>query len=343
MKKSLQIMLSALLLASILTGCAKDNAQNPSTNQTASAEQNNSVGGQNNQIQEDTIDIMISADFSYLGLLDFYEKTESDITFENKYNIVLEDSIDDIVTSLKSNTVDIAAIPLDVATNLQNSGDVDINILAILNIGGVYLVQNSDVVQTMEDLAGKTIYSLGEYSSNQTHIEYILSENGVDVSGIKFEYVDSYDKAFELENAIVVMNEPNVTTALQNFDNASICLDLASEWDKIQIENDVPAPFITSVIVADSDFVAGNKEIITEFLNAAYESTISIYDSIVAEFNPFADYGISKEVVDNTQITYIPDEDMMHFAGAYLYVLDEYDSQVIGGSIPGDDFYYMSY
>lgn len=292
------------------------------------------------EVSNPVMDVMVSVDPAFMGLASFEEKVDNGIIYVNEYNVTKHDSVEPIVKAVSSSTeTEFATIPIDAALKLYNAG-VDINVLSIINTGGVYLTQNGTTVNSMQDLAGKTIYSLGEHSSNETQIKYILAENGVDVSGITFEYVASYDEALQNENAIIVMTEPYVTQNMSNNENMSICLDLESEWNKIQEANDVPAPFITSVLVSNSSFIEEYPHLIREFLMFAHTSVNALNIGVGEGLNPLESYDISLEAIANTGVTYIAGEDMVYFAGAYLYVLDEYDGEFLGGELPGDEFYY---
>lgn len=351
MKKHLSIMLTAIMVASIMVGCgsSSDTTNNNSTNTTSTP----TVDTAPVQVEEDQdeviealpvpVNVMISADSAYMGLASFDEKVTNGTIYVNEYNVTIEDSVDTIVESiLAGDEVDIATIPLELAAKLYNSSELEskLNVLAIINMGGVYLVENGNSVTDMKGLSDKTIYALGEYSSYETQIKYILSENDVDTTGITFEYVESYDEAFEIDGAVVVLPEPYVTAGLTEYENVNICLDLASEWDKIQMEGDVPAPFITSVLVSNTDFMEERPNIIREFLMYANMSINALNIGVGEGNNPLEQQGISLEAIENTSIMYIPQEDLAFFGGAYLYVLEEYDSGIFGGEISTDDFFY---
>ena len=47
-------------------------------------------------------------------------------------------------------------------------------------LGVLYIVENGDTVQSVEDLRGKTIYASGKGSTPEYALEYVLSANGID-------------------------------------------------------------------------------------------------------------------------------------------------------------------
>lgn len=333
MKKIISLMLSAILIASSLVGCGKSSKDSNLDNATLPSQV-----FETDLFQEDNtpIDVIISNDYAFMGLASFGEKVDNGMIYVNNYNLKIEDNVDEIAKALgKDSELLFATIPLHTAIKLYNENG-NINVLAINNIGGLYLVENGDTIEDMDSLSGKTIYSLGEELSYETHIKYILSENGVDTDDIVFEYVESYEEAFENENSIVVMPQPYAT----DYEDVNICLDLAEEWDKIQIENDVPAPFITSVIVSTTDFIKTRENIVKEILMYINTSINALSLDTTNGKNPLEIHSISQEAIDNNNSVYIAQEDMNFFIGAFAYVLDEYDSEFLGG-LPDDNFYYL--
>ena len=51
---------------------------------------------------------------------------------------------------------------------------------------------------------------------------------------------------------------------------------------------------------------------------------------------------IAKKAIPVTDITYVAGEEMKEKISAYLKILFEGDPKVIGGKIPGEDFYYIN-
>ena len=58
--------------------------------------------------------------------------------------------------------LDIAAVPANLASVLYNNTEGQVQVLAINTLGVLYIVENGDTVQSVEDLRGKTIYASGK-------------------------------------------------------------------------------------------------------------------------------------------------------------------------------------
>lgn len=333
MKKML-LVLSFVVLASSIIGCSKTKAEVVSPTQTAVVEAPiEAVIPVQEEVSTVATEVSVTGDFAFMGLASFKENVDNGVIYVNPYNVNVQDSPDDIAQSLiNAKGVDIATIPLDLAVELYNGERDDIRVLAIINTGGVYLVENGSSIKSVTDLNNKTIYTLP--NTYQTQLEYILAQNDVEVT---IEEVQSYDSVLEQEGAIVLMGEPYVTGAVDNY-GANVCLDLESEWDKIQQENDVPAPFITSVLVSNTSFMGERANIIREFLMYANMSVNALNLGVEDGKNILESYDISEESIANTNVTYIAQEDMMFFVGAYCFAMNDWDDEY---PIPDDNFYYI--
>lgn len=337
MKKKIKLLLTTILIVSMV-GCASKSDNNTTTTTTTPTVEETPTQIIIEEVEEtsEPTTILATEDFAYMGLMRFEENVDSGKIYVNPYNLLVEYNADIIVEKLGNNDINFATLPLSVALDIYNSDEFeyDIQTLAILNTGGVYLVENGNSVKTMDDLANNTIYALGKYSSYEKELRYILTKNGVDVDSIEFEYIESYDDVFEIEDAIVVMAQPFVCYYTESH-NANICLDLENEWNKIVEKEEIPAPFITSVIVSNTDFIDTKTNMVREFLMYANMSVNALNIGIENGNNILEEYDIPKEAIETTNITYIAGEDMAFFIGAYAFALEEYIEE-----FPDDDFYF---
>ena len=73
-----------------------------------------------------------------------------------------------------------ACVPANLASVLYNKTEGEIVTLAVNTLGVLYIVENGNAVQSMADLAGKTIVAAGKGSTPEYALRYLLSENGID-------------------------------------------------------------------------------------------------------------------------------------------------------------------
>ena len=223
--------------------------------------------------------------------------------------------------------------------------------LAINTLGVLYIVESGDTVSSAADLKGKTIYASGKGSTPEYALNYILSENGIDPEQDvtiewKSEHTECLSALLAQENAIAMLPQPFVTTAQTKSDAIRVALDLNQEWDRLQEESDQPSALITGVLVGRRDFVEENPQAVSDFLDRYQESVeyvnssteeaaqlVGKYDIVTAE--------VAQKALPACNITFIEGQDMQEKLSGYLSVLLEQNPESVGGTLPGDDFYYI--
>jgi len=87
----------------------------------------------------------------------------------------------EIVPLLVQGTVDIAALPINLAANLYKKTEGGIQILAVNTLGILHVLQKGEkTVKSIADLKGRTIYTSGEGTTAQYTLEYVLRQNGIE-------------------------------------------------------------------------------------------------------------------------------------------------------------------
>lgn len=84
--------------------------------------------------------------------------------FSGKYNITIESAPDVVTGKLINGELDIAAVPVNLASVLYNktkdeSGNSNIMMIAVNTLGVLYVLEDGDTVNSLTDLAGKTLYA----------------------------------------------------------------------------------------------------------------------------------------------------------------------------------------
>ena len=96
------------------------------------------------------------------------------------YDFNIYASADEITPKLVQGELDIAAVPANLASVLYNNTEGQVQVLAINTLGVLYIVENGDTVQSVEDLKGKTIFASGKGSTPEYALNYMLTENGIE-------------------------------------------------------------------------------------------------------------------------------------------------------------------
>ena len=140
--------------------------------------------------------------------------------------------------------------------------------LAVNTLGVLYIVENGNAVQSMADLAGKTIVGAGKGSTPEYALRYLLSENGIDpdkdvVIDWKSEHAECVSALATGAATIALLPQPFVTVAQTKIEGLRMALDLTAEWDAL----DNGSGMITGVVVErEHSFICFGEISLTVFV-----------------------------------------------------------------------------
>ena len=280
-----------------------------------------------------------------MGLVKIMEDNENG-SAANNYEFTIAGSADEITPKLTQGSLDIAAVPANLASVLYNNTDGAIEIIAINTLGVIYIVDKNEGITSLEDLKGQTIYATGKGSTPEYALRYILEENGIDPDNDvtiewKTEPTEVVSTLAVEESGVAMLPQPYVTVAQTQIDGLEIAIDLNKEWDNLQ--ND--SLFITGVLVARKDFIEKNPEAISAFLKEYQTSTeytnnnIEDAAALIEKFD-IVSAAVAQKAIPYCNITFISGEEMKTAMNGYLEVLYEQNPASVGGTLPADDFYY---
>ena len=180
-----------------------------------------------------------------MGMVKLMQDAENGET-ANTYNVTMYGTADEITAGIANKTIDIANVPCNLASVLYNKTEGGIKLLDINTLGVLYVVETGESIQSVEDLKGKTIYSTGKGTTPEFALNYILRENGIDPeTDVTIEYKSEATEVAaalaETDDAIAVLPQPFVTTAMMQNDKLRIALSLTDEWDKLDNGSTSPA------------------------------------------------------------------------------------------------------
>ena len=260
-------------------------------------------------------------------------------------------SADEITPKLVQGELDIAAVPANLASVLYNNTEGQVQVLAINTLGVLYIVENGDTVQSVEDLRGKTIYASGKGNTPEYALRYLLEGNGIDPDAdVTIEWKSEHSECVAALAAdpagIAMLPQPFVTTAQTQNENLRVALDITEEWEKLATANGSDATLITGVVVGRKDFVEQNPQLVQEFLSQYEQSVAYTQEDTAGAAALVGQYDIVPEAVaqkalPECNITFIKGEEMQAKLSAYLQTLLDQNPKSIGGQLPGDDFYYL--
>ena len=259
-----------------------------------------------------------------------------------KYNIELQDAPDVVVGKFVSGEIDIAAVPVNLAATLYNKTEGNVVLLNIDTLGVLYLVENGNTIQSLADLAGKTIYATGEGATPQFVLDYLLAQNGL-TDKVKVEYVGEHTALAGMlasgEASIGLLPEPFVSSVLVKNANARVALDLNQAW-----EDASGTKLVMGVYIASRTFYNEHPDLVKAFLKdyAASVEKVNTADdaaSVVANLGIVGSEAIAKQAIPRSYIVSITGKEMKTAASAVLNVLFTANPKSVGGKLPGDDLY----
>lgn len=264
------------------------------------------------------------------------------------YDLQLYGAADEIVPLLIKGELDMAAIPANLAATLYQKTNGGIQAVAVNTLGVLYVVEQGDTVHSMADLKGRTILSTGKGTTPEYVLRYLLTANGLDPD--KDVDIQYYSEATEVtaqmastQDAIAVLPQPYVTAAGLKDDTLRVALDLTAEWDKV-----ADTQLITGVTVVRKAYAEEHPDVVAAFL-ADYAQSVNTANTdldgtaaLCEEQGVVAKAAIAKKALPNCNIVCLTGEELKADVSGYLQVLYDADPAAVGGTLPGEDFYWTA-
>ena len=264
------------------------------------------------------------------------------------YDLQLYGAADEIVPLLIKGELDMAAIPANLAATLYQKTSGGVQAVAVNTLGVLYVVEQGDTVHSMADLKGRTILSTGKGTTPEYVLRYLLTANGLDPD--KDVDIQYYSEATEVtaqmastQDAIAVLPQPYVTAAGLKDDTLRVALDLTAEWDKV-----ADTQLITGVTVVRKAYAEEHPDVVAAFL-ADYAQSVNAANTdldgtaaLCEEQGVVAKAAIAKKALPNCNIVCLTGEELKADVSGYLQVLYDADPAAVGGTLPGEDFYWAA-
>ena len=347
-KSLLSIFLSVLIVALAFTACAVDTNESESDFSDISSILSKDEQSEQSMTDEKVVVCLAGMKGpTSIGLVGLLENDESGKSL-NDYEFTLAGAADEITPLLIQGKLDIAAVPANLASVLYNKTEGKIKLLAVNNLGVLYIVAKGERVSSIADLKGKTIYATGKGTTPEYALRNVLSKNNIDPDKdvtleFKAEATEVVAAISKAENAIAMLPQPYVTVACNKVEGLEVALDLNEEWGKVS-----EGSLVTGVIVVRDEFAKANPEAIKKFLEEYQASIKSVNDDaaasakLVVKHGIFDNEAVIAKAIPACNIKYIAGSDLKKPVGDYLAVLFEQNPQSVGGKLPGDDFYYVA-
>ena len=337
----------AFALAASLIGCSAapsetpetkeaSEAQNASQTQEASQAQNASEAQKSPETQETPVRVGSLKGPTSIGLVHMMEEDAE----AGNYQFTMAAAADELLASVVSEKLDIALIPANVASVLYQKTEGQVSVIDI------------NTLASWSDLAGKTVYLTGKGTTPDYVLQYLLKEHasldGFSPEDVTLEYKSEAAEiaAILKENpeAVGLLPQPFATVAMSQNEALQTVFDLTEEWDKLQTES--KSRLVTGVTIVRNGFLEEHPEEVEAFLERHEESAKLALEepdataSLIVKTGIIEKEPIAKKALPSCSIVFIEGNEMKDALSGYLEVLFEQDPKSVGGSLPGDDFYY---
>lgn len=266
---------------------------------------------------------------------------------DQKYVFNIAPAPTDVQAALISGTVDIAAVPTNLASVLYNKTEGGIKVLALNTEGVLYILDSTGKIEDIDDLKGKTIGATGQGSTPEYILRYILTENGIDPDkDVTLEfYTEHAELATRMASGDVkigMLPEPNVTTTITKNTALKNVINLTEEWSKIAPDS----ALVQGCIVARTEFIEKYPDSVENFLDeykASVDYVLTNEDApeMIAALGIVPSAQIAEKALPNCNICYFDASSQMYEKlSGFLGVLNSFSPQSIGGTLPDDTFYY---
>lgn len=280
-----------------------------------------------------------------IGALELMEKNSNGKTKQN-YNISLKSSPDEVTAGLINGELQIAALPSNVAAMLYEKTGGDIHVAAINTLGVLYLLERGDTIQSIQDLAGKTVYISGQGATPEYALQYLLDKNGVENVTLQFmqDHAELGAAIASGKADIALLPEPNVTAVLMQSPETRIAIDLNKEWEKL---GDGSA-LTMGCIAVRKDFYEENPESLAMFLDEYNESVNYVNNNVkdaaalAEKFEVIPKAAVAEKAIPNCALVFITGEEMEKKLSGFYEVLYQFNPKAIGGKLPDEAFYSLN-
>ncbi len=345
MRKFVSLLLAAAMLLG-LAACGSSSSSTAASSETASSEAASSEAASEPLSTIDPVRIAGLKGPTTMGLINLLPMQE-DGSAALSYDLQLYGTADEIVPLLMQGELDMAAIPANLAATLYQRTEGGIQVMAVNTLGVLYVVEKGDTVQSVADLAGRTILSTGKGTTPEYVLRYILTQNGLDPdTDVDIEF---YSEATEVtaqmavaEDAIAVLPQPYVTSASMQDESLRVALDLTEEWEKV-----CDTQLITGVTVVRTEYAEAHPDVVEAFLTdyaasvGAANTDLEGTAALCEEQGVVAKAAIAQAALPACNIVCVTGSGMQADVAGYLQVLYDADPASVGGALPDDGFYYL--
>lgn len=349
-------LLLALVLVFALTGCKKTGGEpsespsvQPSETTSVQPSEEPTVSPSQPADARDVVRLAVLSGPTGVGAAKLLSDADSGESVNN-YDYIIAADNQELMAGLNKGELDIAAVASNVALNLYNKTGGGVKVIALGTQGVLHILEGGgkNTVNSVDDLAGRTIYSAGQGANPEYILRYLLTENGLDPdTDVNIVFADASEISAKLlsgEIDCAMLPVPAATAAIiKGEGQVRAAIDVTEAWDAL----DSGSQLIMTAVVARTEFLESNPEAVDAFLRE-YEASIDYVNNnvdeaaeLIAGYGITPSAGIAKQAIPQCHLVYIAGADMADAISDYFMVLYSVNPTSVGGALPDDAIYYV--
>ena len=270
---------------------------------------------------------------------------------EGAYEFTLCSAANDIVAAIASGSADVAACPTNLAATLYQKTSGAVQLLALNTLGVLHVVTADESIQSVQDLAGRTVYATGQGSVPEYALSYILEQNGL-TGSVTVEYVAEHSELATMLAAgraqIGVLPEPHVTSALMQNDSLRAALDVTALFeDAARADSKEDMVLSMGCVIVRRAYAQEHPEALAQFM-ADYAASVEMVNAdvsgaaqLVQKHGILPKAAVAERAIPNCHIVFITGEAMRAQIEPLYQLLYDANPASVGGAMPDDAFYYV--
>ena len=255
-----------------------------------------------------------------------------------------------LASKLNTGDYDIIHCPSNVGAILYNNKDLkeEVEVIDISNLGLLYILTTDDSIKSMDDLKGRTVYSIGEGGPPEYTFGYLLDQEGLS-DDVNFSFRSTPFEVLNLlqdeEHSIALLPQPFVEVAKLLVPDLKVPIDITEEWDNLKLESG--AESVTTITIVRKKFLEEHEQAVVEYLNLLKKSvaySLSHVDEATEwtdTYETFLNPEVAADAIPYVNMCAITGQEMKEKLEGFLKIMYDYNPDAVGGSMPDDDFYYI--
>lgn len=282
-----------------------------------------------------------------LGILDLMDRAEKGET-KHPYEFRMAVGADELLPLMAKGELDMALIPANVAAVLYHKTEGGVCVIDINTLGVLYLVTGDEAVEGPADLKGRTICLTGKGTTPEASLRYVLDGSGLGEGDYVLEYKSEPTEVAALlaedSSRVGLLPQPFATAALMQNGDLRIAMDVNAQWELLQGAEG--GGMVTGVTVVRREFLEEHESVVADFLEEHASSVAAVNGdpekgaALAVQAGIVAKEAIAAQAIPRCNLVCVTGEEMKAALSAYLEALAGFDTGLIGGALPEEDFYY---